>query len=274
MARSPMPGRSRTPRPVSVAGDRNRRMNNADRYRFADFTASNYRRLLRIAKRCYVLRRYSDFKPGERFLLWRHDVDFSMHRAARLAAIEAEEGVHATYFLLLHSELYNLLERENADLVRQIAVMGHDLALHFDPHFHNVDGAKGLERWLAWERNLLQDLFGREIRSFSLHITSPLTDTFRAPSYAGMVNVYSEYFRTQVDYCSDSNGYWRFRRLEDVLGEAGERPLQVLTHPELWQDAVMSPRERVERCIAGRAEKSRAWYDGILRENGRENIDW
>jgi len=244
MARSPMPGRSRTPRPVSVAGDRNRRMNNADRYRFADFTASNYRRLLRIAKRCYVLRRYSDFKPGERFLLWRHDVDFSMHRAARLAAIEAEEGVHATYFLLLHSELYNLLERENADLVRQIAVMGHDLALHFDPHFHNVDGAKGLERWLAWERNLLQDLFGREIRSFSLHITSPLTDTFRAPSYAG------------------------------VLGEAGERPLQVLTHPELWQDAVMSPRERVERCIAGRAEKSRAWYDGILRENGRENIDW
>ena len=44
-------------------------------------------------------------------ILWRHDVDFSIHRASSLAKIENELGVKATYFLKLHSEFYNLFEK-------------------------------------------------------------------------------------------------------------------------------------------------------------------
>ena len=71
---------------------------------------------------------------------------------------------------------------------------------------------------------------------------------------------------------SDSNGFWRYRRLEDVLTEAKEERLQVLTHPEWLQDRVMTPRERVQRCIDGRAARVAERYDRYLADCGRPNI--
>jgi hypothetical protein len=90
--------------------------------------------------------------------------------------------------------------------------------------------------------------------------------------YGGLINCYSKYFKTSVSYCSDSNGYWRFRRLRDVLETATDSCLQVLTHPELWQETVLSPRERVFRSIYGRANKALFEYDNVLAEHGRENL--
>src|SRR5262245_53947913 len=65
---------------------------------------------------------------------------------------------------------------------------------------------------------------------------------------------------------------WLYRRLEDVLVSASERPLQVLTHPGMWQDSPMPPRQRVERCIQGRAKATAEFYDNLLRVAGRPNF--
>lgn len=249
-------------------------MSNADRYHFADFTLENYRCLLRLARQTYVFRTYTDFAAGERFVLWRHDVDLSAHAARRLAEIEANEGVVATYFLSLHSEFYNLLEREIAGCIRQILALGHPIALHFDAEFHGVQSQEHLEDLLRREKRILEEVFEREVLAFSFHIPTGPALRCLAFRYAGLVNAGAEYFQTQVGYCSDSNGYWRVRRLEDVLRESSDRCLQVLTHPEWWQDAVMSPRQRLERCIEGRAEKMRAWYEQTVQEHGRPNLDW
>jgi hypothetical protein len=249
-------------------------MDNAARYHFADFTLDNFRRLIRLAKLNYRFRQFTDFDRAERFVLWRHDVDFSVHRAVRMARVEAEEGVTATYFLHLHSEFYNLLELEVKHLIRELKSLGHALGLHFDTHYFAVEDSEELERLLDWEKRVLEEYFEFEIRVFSFHITSSTTERFRNMKYAGLINAYADYFRAEVPYCSDSNGYWRHRRLEVVLLEAHDPRLQVLTHPELWQDTAMSPRERIDRCITGRAEKTRRWYDDTLRKHGRENIDW
>jgi hypothetical protein len=90
----------------------------------------------------------------------------------------------------------------------------------------------------------------------------------------GMLNVYSSYFQKNVPYVSDSNGYWRFKRLKEVLTSATEPCLQVLTHPEWWQEKLMSPKEKVWRCIDGRAESTKALYLKNLAEAGRQVIDW
>ncbi len=249
-------------------------MSNAERYHFADFTRENYRRLLRLARQTYTFRTYTSFDTEERFVLWRHDVDFSMHAARRLAEIESKEGVVATYFLYLHSEFYNLLEREIADCVREILALGHHIGLHFDSDFYGVQREGQLDDLLRREKRILEEVFGKEILTFSFHIPTGLALNCRQFRYADLINTAAELFRTQVGYCSDSNGYWRFRRLEDVLREASDRYLQVLTHPEWWQDTVMSPKQRLYRCIEGRAEKTRAWYDRIVKEHGRANLDW
>ena len=41
-------------------------------------------------------------------MISRHDIDYSIEKAVELAALEAEENVKSTYFVLLSSEFYNL----------------------------------------------------------------------------------------------------------------------------------------------------------------------
>ena len=79
-------------------------MSNEELYHFADFTTEKYREVINLTKQSYVFRNYTNFDKKEKFVLWRHDVDFSVHRSFGLAKIENEEGVSATYFIHLHSE--------------------------------------------------------------------------------------------------------------------------------------------------------------------------
>ena len=116
-------------------------------------------------------------------------------------------------------------------------------------------------------------LFQVEVQCFSFHITNPFTVGCKNEMYGGMVNCFSDYFQTKIEYCSDSNGYWRFKRLENVLLDNNTKQLQVLTHPELWQDEIMSPKKRVYRCADERAMKMKIWYDNTLANNNRNNID-
>jgi hypothetical protein len=74
-----------------------------------------------------------------------------------------------------------------------------------------------------------------------------------------------------VAYCSDSNGYWRFRRLYDVLNEKKDYRLQVLTHPEWWQEKPMPARQRFFRCVYGRANANMQNYDEGLVLDARVN---
>jgi hypothetical protein len=248
-------------------------VSNAERYRFADFTRDNYSRLLQIAKQAYPFKRYTDFARTERFVLWRHDVDFSPHSAVKLAEREAEAGVPAMYFALLHSDFYNLLERDVSDCIRTILGLGHDVGLHFDLSYYPVRGEEELVRWLAWERHILEDTFQTECRVFSFHNPDAAAAVYRGREYAGLINAAAAYFFEDVGFCSDSYGYWRTRRLEDVLRQATEPRLQVLTHPEMWQDAAMSPRQRVNRCIDGRAQKVKERHERFLRARQQEPID-
>lgn len=247
--------------------------NQSQKYHFEDFTLSNYRKLLRLAKQNYDFQNYVNFDTSTKYILWRHDIDFSMHRALKLAQLEAQENIKATYFVMFRSEFYNLMEAEISDLVFQIKNLGHDIGLHFDSHFYNIKTEEELEKYLMFEKELLEQLFQLQVHAFSFHNTTPFTMSCQNEKYAGLINVYANYFQTEVGYCSDSNGYWRFRRLEDVLQKAEDSCLQVLTHPSLWQDEPMAPRQRVLRGIQGRANKTIQWYDKTLAKYGRKNID-
>ena len=243
-----------------------------EQYHFADFTRDNYRRLLRLAKTKYPFTTYPKADFGGRFVLWRHDVDMSIHASLKLAEIEADEGVTSTYFLNAHCHYYNLFEPEVRDRVKRIIALGHAIGLHFDHNFHGVNSVPALESALAIERRWLQELYGAEVDAFSFHDPGPFTQTCRADRYAGLINCYSERFHAAVGYCSDSNGYWRHRRLEDVLTAAADERLQVLTHPEWWQDTPMSPRQRVQLCIDGRSAYLTRRYDEGMKIVDRLNV--
>ena len=241
---------------------------------FDDFTRLNYRRLLNLAKNNYEIRTFDNFSDSSSYAIWRHDVDSSLNSALDLAIIEAEEGVQAYYFIHLHNVLYNPLEFEMSKIVKKIMKCGHKIGLHFETSYYDFQDQLRMEKWLRFEAEILEQFFETEITTFSFHNPTELALNCTKPKYAGLINATSEYFRTKVGYCSDSNGYWRYRRLEDVLVESVDKCLQVLTHPEWWQETVMSPKERIWRCIDERALRTRHWYEETLIEFGRENKDW
>lgn len=247
---------------------------NREKYHFDDFTLEGYREILRVALGTYGFADYPNAKNLEQFVLWRHDVDMSPASAVETALIENSFGIRSHYFFLPHSEFYNLLERENVKRVQRIGDLGHSVQLHFDSGFYGVDSEKKLERCLRLEADFLNAVLGVRIEAFSFHNPSAFDLSCGAERYAGLVNTYSDFFKRDVAYCSDSNGYWRHQRLRELLESGGPPRLQVLTHPEWWQPTVMSPRQRVDKAIDERAAATRHYYQQLLADHGRKNIDW
>jgi hypothetical protein len=240
----------------------------------SDFTEQAFRELLRKLKAGgYRFARYGDAGEG-RHVIWRHDVDFSIHRAAALAEIEAQEGVTATYFLNPRSSFYNLIEPAIMELVQRIAGLGHEIGLHFDSAAYATGRWEPdfLEKCVGRERDLLQFALEAPIRSLSWHNPdlSNLLD-FDAEEIAGMKNAYSRFLRNEYRYCSESNGYWRFQPMSDLIAEGHPR-LHLLTHPEWWTKERLTPSERVDRAILGRARRVRRDYDAGLEKAGRRNV--
>jgi hypothetical protein len=238
-----------------------------------DFTEAGYARALDLAGRKYSFASFTD-RPRSPHVLWRHDLDASVHRALRLAQIETEKGAHATYFMYAHSEFYNLLGSLVVSKARQILELGHDLGLHFDPTFYgsNLSGDEFMSR-VQSERDLLEDVFGRPPVAVSFHLYGVLE---RKPpdddTIAGMVNAYGRTITADYTYCSDSNGVWRHERLFDLLENPVHDRLHVLTHPEWWTPQAMNPRARLQRSLDGQSAAVGRYYDDLVDRYGRPNV--
>ncbi len=191
-----------------------------------------------------------------------------MHRAANLAEIEAREGAFATFFVNPHCSFYNLLEPAVTARARRIAALGHEIGLHFDSGAYGqvTWSAEALEQAVDRERRLMEMILEISIRSVSWHNPdmSNLLE-FDAEEIAGLQNAYSLRMREQYTYCSDSNGYWRFKPMSEVIAEDHPR-LHLLTHPGWWLEMAMPASERIDRAILGRARDVRRDYDQDLAQ--------
>lgn len=244
-------------------------------YFFEDFTESEYEKLLKLAKKKWRFIKYSEYGSDHPVVLWRHDLDFSVHRALRLAQMEAGLGVRSTFFLYLHSTFYNLFEPEIKNIVLQIKGLGHNFGLHFDAIFYlgNIKDLKDVDDILRFEKSVMEKMLLIEVDAFSIH-NPDLTalPELNQDEIGGMINACGRFLEENYSYITDSNGYWRFRRLKEVLEAGEDEKLHVLTHPGWWVPNIMSPGLRVSRCIDGRARYQHARYDRILAGLGRENV--
>lgn len=171
-----------------------------------------------------------------------------------------------------------MLEPGQYKMIDQIVDLGHEIGLHFDHGFYTQDkrmtDEKEIEEYAFMEKEILEKYFGIDIKAVSFHNPEAAnTLTLRQDYYAGMVNAYSQTIFDNCKYCSDSNGYWRYDRLEDVI-EAEHEKLHILTHPAWWVPTAMMPYERVERCAVGRREFVMKTYCDMLAAHGRENAGY
>lgn len=242
-------------------------------YRFDDFTEAGYGAALDAAASYWSFVGFAADATGPH-VRWRHDVDVSPQRGLRLAGIENERGLKATYFFHLHSDFYNALDTASRHAMRAICALGHDLGLHFDVGFYgNIADLASLESHIAFEADILSELVAQRPVAVSFHNPTPeQLATFDQPRLSGLVNAYGAPLRQRYRYVSDSNGYWRHQRLHDVLSARADPALHVLTHPEWWTPGSLSPRARIARAVEGRAQHVLASYDAFLESQGRLNV--
>ena len=238
-----------------------------------DFTTRAYVRLLDAAAARFRFVSYEEAATatGNGLCIWRHDVDISPQRAVVLARLEAERGIRATYFVQVGAEFYNAFERDCRRCFREISTLGHWVGLHFDAGAW--PGSDSVLMGIQREVNALRNLLSIPVDTVSLH--NPATydmDRFLTERLAGLYNGSASCYRDGWEYCSDSNGLWRFRPLLEVIEDPSTLRLHALTHAEWWQDQAMAPRQRIQRSIDGRAGASARFYDQLLAGLRRPNV--
>lgn len=196
-----------------------------------------YARLLDAARGYTFVHFDHEPRTGEIFL--RHDVDLALDAAVRMAELEAELGVSATYFLMTRSVFYNLASREGEATLERLRGLGHRVGLHaVHPH---VDFDERFDPVLAW------------------HNPDP---EFVNDPVDGLVNVMTPTWFDRDHYRSDSNQHWRSGDPTDALARGDFEWLQLLTHPEIWVFDGATMRETMESMVgAERAVRMRQLAD-------------
>jgi hypothetical protein len=204
---------------------------------FEQFTYEGYIQLLNAIRTGRQNLCFSDFRAYDppRFFLLRHDIDFSLGAALKMAQLEAEHGFRATYFLLLSCEYYNLLAEGCCKIPRQLVNLGHEVGLHYDVRAMAERAGGALEQQLQFEMGVLETMTGRPIHSIAMHNPSVYgDDPFAAET--GFVNAYHDRFTKAIAYYSDSCGAWRDAAYEALNSLQLPERFQLLIHPFFWSD--------------------------------------
>ena len=169
-------------------------------------------------------------------LLIRHDIDFSVDFAYKLALFESELGIRSTYFLMLTSNMYNLISRKNQKLVKRIIKLGHKVSIHFDPSAHEE-----LEEFEN-EKRIFEKIFNVEVDIVSVHRPGPFLDNNNV-SLCGIPQTYSDAYFRNMKYLSDSGGRDVMPLIFEYLNGKRSQGLHLLIHPVWWIARQQNPTE-------------------------------
>lgn len=181
--------------------------------------------------------RFGDFirdKGESGIFLLRHDVDKEVEYAQAMASLEKDLEIHAHYFFLIHSPLYNIMEKETWCMIKEIYSLGHTIGLHFDER--KVVSEKG-----DLKENVMNDLkWFKSILPFSQAVVSfhnPSEDAINHNSCRHYRCAYDpQYFSKETKYISDSNRNFREKDIIEKFKSHAWPRVQMLIHPIWWFD--------------------------------------
>ncbi len=173
-----------------------------------------------------------------RFLIIRHDVEFSVNRAYEMALIEKKLGICSNFFFQIRSNSYNLLSKKNIDMILSIKEMGHEIGLHV--HLSSYNKNDNIKEYILNDINVLSNILGININSFSFHRPNRkiLEQNIKIE---GIINTYQDLFfeltdnfeNARVRYISDSNHQWKYGDPFSIKFK-NIKKLQLLIHPDNW----------------------------------------
>lgn len=150
-----------------------------------DFTYSGYKDLIqKIRNNDFEIIKYTETGQYEKEVILRHDVDVSLEKALEFAYFEAELNIQSTYYILLSSNLYNIMSKKSTECIKKIYEFGHSIGLHFDETKYQKSIGKVynpsiIKSCIIKEKDIMETVFdGIPVESVSMHI--PSQDTLKA----------------------------------------------------------------------------------------------
>ena len=217
-------------------------MNAPENSRNGKFDYSEYRRMLNaLLDAGYTFNKFPDaeelLSQGKKFVLLRHDIDLDVELAFKLAQIEHEIGVNATYFFMLRTEHYNLFSQPESLYVNEIIRLGHEIGIHFDNAVYDKNlNVEELNRACLKEVAMLESWFNSKVSTVSYHRPNKLVLEGNPALTEPLVHTYMPVFRDKIKYFADSRGLWRYGNpFESGEFKAGT-PLHICIHPIWWND--------------------------------------
>ncbi len=197
----------------------------------------------------YEVTPFSDDPPSHGKLLLRHDIDFDVEYANAMSIAEDELGVNATYFFLLRSPSYNLLDDRNLAMIISMRDRGHRVSLHFDPTLYD-DVEQGFRR----ERDLFETAVGTTIDHVSIHRPS---DYFlgNPEQIAGVTHTYHPKLFQEIKYFADSQGRFRYGDPLESDEFAERKSIQLLIHPIWWKHELPEPVDKLRTFLGERVDR-------------------
>jgi hypothetical protein len=180
----------------------------------------------------------------ERRIYLRHDVDYSLEMALRLAEVNAELGIQGTFCVLLRSQIYNLLSDRSLSTLEKMAALGQNLGLHgsVSPTLPD-DGAVESRIRADFECVRYNCSFVSPVCSWHNPTPEVLERYLTSPRIGGLVNAYSASFVREIPYYSDSNMRHSVEDFMRLVGEGGSACMQLLLHPLNWVAGGQSMRD-------------------------------
>jgi len=232
----------------------------------SEFSYSEYKNILKAFDGRWTMFHEVSDRP---FVLMRHDVEFSVHRAYTLGKFEAENSVKSTYNFQVCCETYNIESNINSEKVIELRKNGHEIGLHFYAgHIENQD-VNELIINLHKQKDILERAIGIEISTFSFHRPKQWMLEIREDMIGGMLNQYGNSFfeysndPQKIKYLADSRHSWDYGYPQDFTDW---RRLQILTHPDEWSINGLNEKDNF---LEIKAELTQTISDAFLAESPR-----
>ena len=206
------------------------------------FSYNEFKNLINMVQQNLPIVDYKDVNDNtKKFCVLRHDIEFSIDRAYKLAKIEKELGVVSTYTVQVRNNTYNALSEKNIDLISKIKELGHHIGLHQNPP--SSMKLDTLKDYIMRDINILEDSYGFEIDRFAFH--RPKKEYLNCyVELENKINCYDKKFfhffenkpeTLEILYLADSNHKWKYGYPLDFDFSKIDK-LQLLTHPFSWSE--------------------------------------
>lgn len=227
-----------------------------------DFTLTKYKELCKaIAKSDYIpltVEQYLEKEIPEKFIILRHDVDRKIKNVMKIAKIEKNHDVAATYYFRMTKEVFQ------PELIKEVSKLGHEIGYHYEVLVKAKGNFTQAIELFKEELTKFRNVY--EVKTICMHGNplSPIDNRdlwkkYDFKEFGINGDAYLSIDFNKVVYISDTGRSWNgaMHRIKDVVDANNshhvmvkstddiielienekEKRLYILTHHEKWNDS-------------------------------------